>query len=349
MCVCLWGSRQTEASRGGRLQLQSNERAALTHRRTHLNPGTQEEEEEEGESEGETLREAARESEGVREGETGRVWGRTPWLQIRGWLLCFCGLYPSRLWVQREPAATKVRLNFISCGGTRSHMDVSPEVRAWSQSLLKSLLWVSSLWLARHCGGPAPPKLTGGGRSLRPNLDFIFSPRDKKVWLPPLLQLIQGPPPPSGSLCVPLVLMWGLVSVTAEQPPLLQPWQELLNQRRMWEGQGASPVQGWGRLCSRSEQPEESRGRLRSHRAGSERHAARKSAIWMSDFISLSRSISPLTSSFCFSGRFAPVMPLFLNFDLSLTEKKLITLKKTLLFRKKSIIKCFFFFCLFIY
>lgn len=317
-CVCVRGSRQTEASRGGRLQLQPNERTALTHRRTHLNPGTQEEEEEEGESEGETLSEAARESEGVREGETGRVWGRTPWLQIRGWLLCFCGLYPSRLWARREPTATKVRLQ----GGelhqlTHTRMCLQGSVHE-AKVCWKVLFgfhdwdWVGSSLCIE---GDLHPKVIGGdvdpwGQIWICHLHLFIKWCRTVVTPSPTDPNTPHPHPHSRSLCVPPVFMWGRVSVTAEQPPLLQPWQELLNQKRMWEGQGASPVQGWGRLCFKSERPKESLGRLRSHRAGSERRAARKTAIWMSDFISLSRSVkeevSPSTSSFCFSG-FCPL------------------------------------------
>lgn len=84
-----------------------------------FNPGTQEEEggeSTERERKRQWVAERESEGEGVREErgrerqrETGGVWGRTPWLQIRGWLRCCYGLYHYRLWAPREVTAMKVR------------------------------------------------------------------------------------------------------------------------------------------------------------------------------------------------------------------------------------------------
>lgn len=134
MCVCVWGSRQTEASHRGSLQLQPNELAALalthtphthTHspqRRLSLQPWDTEEEGGEERRERQRVAERESEDEGVREErgrerqrETGGVWGRTPWLQIRGWLRCCYGLYHYRLWAPRELTATKVRVCACVC------------------------------------------------------------------------------------------------------------------------------------------------------------------------------------------------------------------------------------------
>lgn len=83
--------------------------------RSCFNPGTQKKKKERSKRQ----RVAERESEGAgvreergreRQRETGGVWGRTPWLQIQGWLRCCYGLYLYRLWAPQELTATKVRV-----------------------------------------------------------------------------------------------------------------------------------------------------------------------------------------------------------------------------------------------